>query len=222
MHGGDAVRSGNSKCSESEDLYQGEGGEQLERVVQLVGWQNPLLDIGCGRGNLARVCENACDGVEPDSGRAEEARRWCRDVFEGSLEDERVKAELGGRRYGAVTFIDSIEHMVDPLGALECARGLVIDGGFVVVAAPNVAHYTRRLGLVFGDWTYTDEGVMDRTHLWFFTLDSLRGLMASAGLTIRKTSVVCSMPRGLRFLETNMERLAPRVFGKHLVVCASA
>lgn len=207
--------------SESDQRYEGDGGEQLRRVLHLIGPRSPVLDIGCGRGNLARVCDSPCDGVEADSGRASVAERWCRRVFKGAIEDNRVREELRGRTYGAVAFVDTLEHILDAREVLEFAGELLADDGVVVVAAPNVAHYTRRVALALGDWTYTDEGLMDRTHVWFFTLGSLYDLIGGAGFVVKEASVVCAMPRGLRFLEGKMESWAPTLFGRHVVVSAA-
>ncbi len=78
-------------------------------------------------------------------------------------------------------YADILEHLRDPWRLLASQRELLAPGGHVVVSLPNVRHYPVVLGLLRGRWRYQDEGVLDRSHLRFFTRDSARELVSGAG-----------------------------------------
>ena len=77
-----------------------------------------------------------------------------------------------------------LEHLVDPWAALRDAATLLRPDGRIVVSIPNVAHGSVRLALLQGDWDYTDKGLLDRTHLRFFTLETVCDLLESSDLAI--------------------------------------
>jgi 2-polyprenyl-3-methyl-5-hydroxy-6-metoxy-1,4-benzoquinol methylase len=77
---------------------------------------------------------------------------------------------------------DVLEHLVDPGASLARLVPLLKPGGQVLASVPNIAHWQVVAGLILGRFDYTDQGVMDRTHLRWFTPKSLRALLESAGL----------------------------------------
>jgi len=88
--------------------------------------------------------------------------------------------------FDVIVYADVLEHLVDSLRVfVELDRGLV-PGGFVIVSVPNIAHLWIRLLLLIGRFDYLDRGILDRSHLRFFTERSLRAMLAAAGLTIAR------------------------------------
>ena len=88
--------------------------------------------------------------------------------------------------FDAIVYGDVLEHLVDPLRVLvELDRALAADG-FVVISVPNIAHLYIRLLLLVGRFDYVDRGILDNTHLRFFTERSVRALIADAGLAIER------------------------------------
>ena len=81
-------------------------------------------------------------------------------------------------------FGDVLEHMVDPWSVLARLSGWVRDGGQVLACIPNVQHYSVIVDLLRGSWRYQEEGLLDRTHLRFFTLEGIQELFARAGLRV--------------------------------------
>ena len=148
-----------------------------------------VLDVGCSTGKfgeplVARGCEVV--GIEPDESAAELARQRLSRVIVGTFpESAAAVARPGG--YDAVVYNDVLEHMTHPERALAATRDLLAPDGVLVASIPNVRHVTA-LGplLVRGDWTYTDVGVLDRTHLRFFTRRSIVALFTDAGWTIEQ------------------------------------
>ena len=145
-----------------------------------------MLDVGCAEGFLARVlAERGGDvvGVEAQPAAAEQARRFCRDVVVGDVEDAGVRARVEGP-FDRVLFGDVLEHLRDPGAVLRWARDLLAPGGRVVASLPNIGHWTARRRLVRGRFPQEDHGLFDRTHLRFFTRASARELVEGARLRV--------------------------------------
>ena len=156
-------------------------------VVRQVGEGRSVLDLGCWDGLLLEtLAKRGCRGVgvERDPEGARRARARGVEVVEADLDDPAWPAALGGRRFDRVVAADVVEHLVDPDAALERAKGCLAEGGALVLSIPNVAHASVRLSLLLGDFDPVDKGLLDRTHLHWFTLRSLHATLRRAGLRI--------------------------------------
>jgi 2-polyprenyl-3-methyl-5-hydroxy-6-metoxy-1,4-benzoquinol methylase len=154
-------------------------------IVDLVGSHKRVLDVGCANGYLAKVLvDRGCEvsGVEFDQAAAEEARPLLKDLVVGDLEQLDLVAELGPDRFDVIVFGDVLEHLRDPLPVLRQARPLLAPGGYVVISIPNVAHGAVRLTLLQGKFDYRPLGLLDNTHIRFFTRQNLKALLRDAGL----------------------------------------
>ncbi len=181
-----------------------------EDILRLVpGEAERVLDVGCSVGTLGRAIRERgarVTGIELDPVMGEEARAVLDDVHIGSVEDPQLLARLGDERFDCIIFADLLEHLVDPWSALSRFAGHLTPEGVVVASVPNIRHYTTIRTLLFqGYWPYRDRGIHDRTHLRFFTLQNVRELFASAGLSIRKVD------RNYRIIERphRLNRLSP-------------
>lgn len=178
-----------------------------------------VLDVGCGRGYLAQVLPAEVDGIELDAERAEEARGRCRRVHDLSADDPELPERLGGP-YDALVFIDALEHFPDPSVVLRNLLPTLAPGAAVVAIIPNVAHFSHRLTLLHGRWDYADEGILDRTHLRFYTWSTSAELLWEAGLEIVSHSAVLAVPRVLRWMPESIPQRWPNLFGVHTVLLA--
>lgn len=154
-------------------------------MVALVGSGKRVLDLGCATGYLARSLVergNTVSGVEVDPAAAEKARPDLEQLVVGDLTVLDLAAELGEGRFDVVVIGDVLEHLVDPLPILRQVRPLLAPGGYVVISIPNIAHASVRLALLAGRFDYTPTGLLDTTHLRFFTRDSVSTLLHDAGL----------------------------------------
>jgi 2-polyprenyl-3-methyl-5-hydroxy-6-metoxy-1,4-benzoquinol methylase len=157
------------------------------QMVDLVGHNKRVLDVGCADGSMARVLvERGCtvSGVELDEEAAERARGVLETTVVGDLERLDLSAEFAQASFDVVVFGDVLEHLRDPLRSLRQAKELLAPGGSVVISVPNVAHGAVRLALLKGAWDYTRVGLLDETHLRFFTRDSLGALLDRAGFAM--------------------------------------
>ena len=147
-----------------------------------------LLDVGCARGHLSSALQNQgwhVTGIEFDSDDAEIARASGIDVLVGSADT--VLENMSGL-FDVIVFADVLEHLVDPDAVLKLATQRLAPGGQILISIPNVAHLTVRIPLLFGSFTYADRGIMDRTHLHFYTKQTLSHMITQAGLNIVRLS----------------------------------
>jgi len=154
------------------------------RIVAVCGpgHGRSLIDVGCARGVLSRrLVASGWEvvGVEPDSGDAAAARSQGINVVEQSA-GEFLASHPGS--IDTIVFADSLEHMPDPAAVLALARNRLTPEGRIVISLPNVAHLTVRLELLAGSFRYRDRGILDRTHLRFFTRRTFLELLDHCGL----------------------------------------
>jgi SAM-dependent methyltransferase len=144
-----------------------------------------VLDVGCWTGYFARylVDERACSvvGVERHVEAAQQAEPYCESVIVGDL-NQLDELDLGGP-YDSVLLLDVLEHVESPESVLTKCRELAPTGR-IYASIPNVAHWSVRKMLLSGRWTYTDAGILDRSHLRFYTPDSANHLLETTGLTV--------------------------------------
>ena len=150
------------------------------------GHGRTLLDVGAADGLLSRrFAERGfrVTGIECDPAAAQAGARWCERMVVANLDREVPRLETV---YHAIVYGDVLEHLADPLRVLTDLTRVLAPDGAVVLSVPNVAHFVIRLSLLVGKFDYLDRGILDHTHLRFFTERSLRALVADAGLRIER------------------------------------
>ena len=159
-------------------------------MVDLVPPGSVVLDVGCASGYVARALldrgAQAVDGIELDPVDAEAARAVCRTVVVGSVEDHATIERVADGAYDAIVLADVVEHLRHPEEALRALVPKLRSGGRIVLSVPNVAHWSVRLGLLRGRFRYEDVGLLDRTHLRFFTRETVLELLDDAGLRLER------------------------------------
>ncbi|MBV8234549.1 MAG: methyltransferase domain-containing protein, partial [Acidimicrobiia bacterium] len=159
-------------------------------AVEMVGGNKRVLEFGCASGFVSRVLrDRGCRvvGIEIDPEFASQAKEFCEDVLVGNAEEMDLESMLAGQVFDAAVFGDVLEHMSDPLAMLRRVRQWLVPEGYVVASLPNVAHGAVRLALLDGHFQYTREGLLDETHLRFFTLDTIKDLFHEAGFAVLET-----------------------------------
>lgn len=146
-----------------------------------------VLDVGCGFGGLGRTLLGRgishVSGVEINPEAASElsgvyANHWIGDV-------EQVAIPSDVEPFDCIVFADVLEHLRDPWGTLKRYQQWLKPGGYVVASIPNVRNIALIYNLILrGRWRYEDSGLLDRTHLRFFTRGEIIDLFAGAGLDI--------------------------------------
>jgi SAM-dependent methyltransferase len=143
-----------------------------------------ILDVGCAEGYLGKILQkkgHAVTGIESNPAAAERACSHY-DVF------HRADIETFAFPYRGVfdyiLFADVLEHLRDPAGVLRRSIPALKDSGKLIISVPNVANWIIRLGLLFGNFDPVDRGILDRTHLHFFTLRTLRNMTSEVSCRI--------------------------------------
>lgn len=156
-------------------------------VVELVGYDKHVLDVGCSTGYIAEVLvKRGCrvTGIEIDLKAARRAEDHCERVIVGDVESLDLGEELDEGSFDVIIFGDVLEHLKDPLQTLRRLKSSLGPGGYVVASIPNIAHGSVRLALMQGKFQYNSVGLLDSTHLRFFTRESLEQLFKDAGFLI--------------------------------------
>lgn len=162
-------------------------GENHLKLLNLVGHNQRVLEVGPASGYMTKVLleQLGCnvDCVEIDPAAAALAQAYSRRMVVGSIEDPKT-LEVLADNYEVAIFGDVLEHLVDPAKVVRTVREKLSARGRVIASIPNVAHWTIRLALLRGKFNYTETGLLDETHLRFFTLQTARSLFESAGYKI--------------------------------------
>jgi 2-polyprenyl-3-methyl-5-hydroxy-6-metoxy-1,4-benzoquinol methylase len=207
----------------------GSSHEVLRRRILALPAGLRLLDLGAAGGHLGRAVRGHCAflaGVEPhppDSARAREG-------YDDWRETDALHAGAWDAPFDAVLCADVIEHVTDPGALLALIRGWLKPGGVLLASLPNIANISIRLALLFGQFRYTDRGILDGTHRAFYTRATAGELLQKAGFRIRDAEPT-AMPYELavpllarapwigptRGLARLSARLWPTVFGYQFV-----
>jgi 2-polyprenyl-3-methyl-5-hydroxy-6-metoxy-1,4-benzoquinol methylase len=161
--------------------------ESRAMSVRLVGSGKHVVEFGCATGRVtSALAQQGCrvTGIDCDAEAAERARPYADEIVILDLDDPEFDAKLAGQRWEVALFGDVLEHLRDPLHVLRRTRPLLEPHGTLVVSVPNVAHADVRLALLAGEFPYRPFGLLDETHLRFFTLSSLTRLLEDAGYLI--------------------------------------
>jgi 2-polyprenyl-3-methyl-5-hydroxy-6-metoxy-1,4-benzoquinol methylase len=158
---------------------------------KIMRWAEPgqkVLDIGCSSGyfgeKLIAKFGDKVWGVELDADDAAAARkRGYEAVFEGDL-DNFDWSQIGSLTFDMIIFADVLEHVKDPVNVLQNAKKLLTKPGYIYSSIPNVANMTVRSELMEGNFDYEPTGLLDNTHIRFFTKKTVYKTFAEAGLSV--------------------------------------
>ena len=147
-----------------------------------------ILEVGCGNGCFAEVVKKSNNaevwGIELMEAEAEIASKVLDKVLSG--ECEKHIDDLPDNYFDAIYFNDVLEHLVDPYTVLKKLKSKLSPNGIVISSIPNVRYHNTFLRLLIKkDWKYEDYGVMDFTHLRFFTEKSIIRMYVDAGYSIK-------------------------------------
>jgi 2-polyprenyl-3-methyl-5-hydroxy-6-metoxy-1,4-benzoquinol methylase len=148
-----------------------------------------ILDVGCAGGNFGKTLKSLRDcevwGVEPTVEASETARNFLDRVITGTFPG--ALAEVGDKRFDAICFNDVLEHMPNPEDALLELKPYLTDSGRVIASIPNILFFPVIKEIILEqDFRYRDFGVLDNTHLRFFTRKSMIRMFESCGYEIEQ------------------------------------
>ena len=157
------------------DYQYGSGyRKELSWAIPVLHNKMKILEIGCGYGNFKTNFPTDVEywGVDSNPNVVMEAKAGLDYFFHGSFEE--IKNKLPDNYFDYVICNDVIEHMVDEDDFLISIKNKIKDKGFLVGSIPNVRYITNIIRFIFlRDWSYAITGILDKTHLRFFTKKSL-------------------------------------------------
>lgn len=144
-----------------------------------------ILDVGCATGFLARELKkegHQVVGIEVDKEAAKEAKKYCSKIIVDSAESGKIKFKK--EYFDVIILGDILEHLKEPLLVLSKYKEYLKPGGLIISSTGNIANWHVRLNLLFGRFEYKEKGILDKTHLRFYTKKTFKKLMRDAGLKI--------------------------------------
>jgi methionine biosynthesis protein MetW len=152
-------------------------------IANMISPHESILEIGSGTGILGEVLRglgiNRYQGIEPSEARAEKATSKGLVVHNIYLDESSI---LGFGQFDVIILADVLEHLVNPHELLILVRQLMHPASRLIISVPNIAHWSIRLGLLAGKFEYTETGILDSTHIRWFTVNSLKRYLATSGL----------------------------------------
>ena len=185
--------------------------DSLSRIARRIPPGSTVLDLGLGSGALGRYLstQKGCpvDGVDLEP--AADASAHYRRLLVADLETADLGALLGVERYDVIVCADVIEHVRGPERLVGQLPALLAPGGRVLLSVPNVAHAGVLASLLSGEFPYTREGLLDATHVRFFTRRSLLQLLRDVGLTAAHLESVVVDVNASEFRERYIDAMSP-------------
>jgi 2-polyprenyl-3-methyl-5-hydroxy-6-metoxy-1,4-benzoquinol methylase len=194
-----------------------------QAISELVRPTARVLDVGCADGALGALLRQDRQarvvGVESDPRAGASADAVLDHVVVGDIRDEDVRSAVAALGpYDQIVLGDVLEHTVEPDLVLRELRPLLAPGGSFVLSLPNVLSLRARARLVAGVWRYEDSGIFDRTHLRFFSVATIRELVAGAGLQRIHELDVGPLSHRLGAIGARLTALRPGLLANQVVI----
>ena len=160
-----------------------------KKMLDFIGQDKSVVDFGCATGYLARLLtQQQCivTGIEIDPEAAKVAEQYCHKVIVADLDFVAIKDILPEQQFDVAVFGDVLEHLRDPWRLLRDVKYTLKPDGYIVASIPNIAHGAIRLSLLQGKFEYTELGILDNTHLRFFTRKTVEDLIENSGYLLKE------------------------------------
>jgi len=171
---------------DKEDDYFSQVRSEIEDL--LPNYSEVTLDIGCGDGatlewiKATKRCEKTY-GIEISESSYLKAKKILDETLNINIEKE--KNFFMKKKFDLILVLDVIEHLIDPWKFLNLIKSRLNEGGSIIISVPNIRHYSILKDLIFfGNWEYSQSGILDRTHLRFFTKKNLKKIFKKEKLNI--------------------------------------
>lgn len=202
-------------------------------VSNMVLPDTEVLDIGCATGYLAKKFKDRnCKtwGVDINRKALQIAKNHCERVF--NLDLNNIKNLKISKKFDYILLLDVIEHLIKPEDCIDIIHRLLKPTGRMIISVPNIAHVSIRLSLLFGNFNYQRMGILDETHLRFFTKKSFVKILNDHELMIEKIDYsvdfgqIPIVGRFLDFIDPNIQRVITNIFNtffavQFIVICKS-
>ena len=168
--------------------------DSLSVIAALIAPGQTLLDLGMGTGGLGRFLSErqpvVADGVTLNPAEADIARQWYRSALVADLDNVNLVALFGDQQYDCIVCADVLEHLKEPQRILAQLRSLLAPGGRLITSIPNAGYCGLVAELLQGEFRYRPEGLLDGTHLRFFTRTSLQRFFTDNGWAAKSVNTI--------------------------------
>lgn len=207
-----------------EDRHSSHG--QVIALVPPAGQR--ILDVGCGPEDLARYLRKTSNQIVGIDRRIEKSDDPVRVLDIEKDLDADFNLDFG-REFDYILFLDVLEHLREPEKTLAKARDYLKKDGRIIVSLPNIAHWSIRLSLLFGRFNYGERGILDKTHIRFYTYSTARNLIRDANYKVVRSGatplpLLDAFPvfrfillRWIHWIDVALVRLFKRFFGYQFI-----
>ena len=158
------------------------------KIIKLIEKKTNVLEIGCSSGSQTKILTGTLGctvtGIEINPEAASDAAEHCKNIITGNIESIDLTEALGDSKYDFIILSDVLEHLQSPHDTLTRLSAYLNENGSIVASIPNVAHIGLIFELANGKFDYRKFGLLDDTHIRFFTKKSIYHLFESAGYSI--------------------------------------
>lgn len=172
-----------------------------------------ILDIGCNKGDLGyylRQKNNVVYGIDISKEAISIASKYLNKTW--VVDIERDSIPINERDFDVIIFGDVLEHLYNPKAAIEKYLPYLKSNGKIIISVPNIANFEKRVGLLLGRFEYTNEGLLDFSHIRFFTLKTIKKLICDVGLKIMKIDITVAKSKILFFIPASMLKKIGRLW----------
>lgn len=180
------------------EIVAGDPEDSLTKIKKYIAPRTTVLELGPATGYLTRYlkeeldCQVDCVELSPEMAR--ETEKYCRKMVVSDLDKTELLSHFEESSYDVVVIADVIEHLVDGEKTLNSCRRLIKKEGRCVISFPNIAHVSVVGSLLKGRFDYTDEGLLDKTHLRFYTKANLIAMANRCGFSVECLESVIKLP----------------------------
>ena len=167
-----------------EGYYRGQRPDLMRLIPK---GTRSLLDVGCGEGGASFDAKQLFDleftaGIELFEDAAEKAREVLDEVL--TINIEQTPLPYSDNKFDCILCADVLEHMIDPWASLRSLRRVLSPNGILIASIPNIANLHVVKKIIRDRFEYEENGILDKTHLRFFTLHTIKKMFADCGYEI--------------------------------------
>lgn len=181
-----------------EAIFDPESDDSLAKIAPQIAQESRVLELGSATGYfteyMTKMLKCHVDCVELCQEMADRAKPFCQKMLVADLDKVALEDHFDIETYDYIVIADVLEHLVSPQKILKACRKLLKPQGELLLSVPNIAHAAVIGGLLRGEFNYTDEGLLDRTHVHFFTQKSLKDMLTAANFIVDQLDAVVRLP----------------------------
>lgn len=172
--------------------------DSLAIIARKILPKSTVLEFGCANGRLTKYLKNELNckvyALEIDSDAARDAMNYADKLIIGDIEKIDWQKQIADTVFDYIVFADVLEHLYSPESILSGAKQFLKPDGSILISIPNVAHNAIIMGLLHDEFTYQQVGILDDTHIRFFTKKNIDTLIERCGLEIQYETFTTAPP----------------------------